>query len=60
MLAATIIAIFLVPTTFSLAERVAQRFGSSHDAGLDSTHDAGPPEDQDAPHPTAHHQGGAA
>ena len=60
MLAATIIAIFLVPTTFSLAESVAQRFGSSHNAGLDSTHDAGPPVDQDAPHPTAHHQGGAA
>jgi len=60
MLAATIIAIFLVPTTFSLAERVAQRFGSSHNAGLDSSHDAGPPEDQAAPHPTAHHQGSAA
>jgi HAE1 family hydrophobic/amphiphilic exporter-1 len=59
MLAATIIAIFLVPTTFSLAERVAQRFGSSHNAGLDSSHSAGPPEDHTAPGPAAP-QGGAA
>jgi HAE1 family hydrophobic/amphiphilic exporter-1 len=43
MLAATIIAIFLIPTTFSLAERVAQRFSKTHNAGLDSDHDAGPP-----------------
>jgi HAE1 family hydrophobic/amphiphilic exporter-1 len=48
MLAATIIAVFLIPTTFSLAERVAQRFGSSHNASLDSDHDAGPPK-QPAP-----------
>jgi len=41
--AATIIAIFLIPTTFSLAERVAQRFSKTHNAGLDSDHDAGPP-----------------
>jgi HAE1 family hydrophobic/amphiphilic exporter-1 len=59
MLAATIIAIFLVPTTFSLAERIAQRFGSSPDAGLDSIHSAGPPEDQTGPGPAAP-QGGAA
>jgi HAE1 family hydrophobic/amphiphilic exporter-1 len=43
MLAATILAIFLVPTTFSLAERVAQRFSKTHNAGLDSDHNAGPP-----------------
>jgi HAE1 family hydrophobic/amphiphilic exporter-1 len=43
MMAATVIAIFLVPTTFSIAERVAQRFGSTHNASLDSDHDAGPP-----------------
>jgi HAE1 family hydrophobic/amphiphilic exporter-1 len=43
MLAATLIAVFLVPTTFSLAERVAQRFSSTHNASLDSDHDAGPP-----------------
>jgi HAE1 family hydrophobic/amphiphilic exporter-1 len=58
MLAATIIAVFLVPMTFSLAERVAQRFGSSHNAGLDSDHDAGPPKDSPAS-PSEHH-GGAA
>jgi len=52
MLAATIIAIFLIPTTFSLAERVAQRFSSAHNASLDSDHDAGPPKDSKAP--TAH------
>jgi HAE1 family hydrophobic/amphiphilic exporter-1 len=43
MLAATLIAVFLIPVTFSLAERVAQRFGKTHNAGLDSDHDAGPP-----------------
>jgi len=43
MLAATLIAIFLIPVTFSIAERFAQRFGSAHNAGLDSDHDAGPP-----------------
>jgi HAE1 family hydrophobic/amphiphilic exporter-1 len=35
MLAATIIAIFLIPVTFSLAERVAARFGSDHSSSLD-------------------------
>ena len=35
MLAATIIAILFVPTTFSLAERVAQRFGTDHTTSLD-------------------------
>ena len=54
MLAATLIAIFLIPVTFSLAERVAQRFSGTHNASLDSDHDAGPPKD------TKHHQGGAA
>jgi HAE1 family hydrophobic/amphiphilic exporter-1 len=43
MLAATLIAIFLIPVTFSIAERFAQRFSSSHNASLDSDHDAGPP-----------------
>ena len=54
MLAATLIAIFLIPVTFSLAERVAQRFSGTHNASLDSDHDAGPPKD------TKHHQGGTA
>ncbi len=45
MLAATLIAIFLIPVTFSIAERFAQRFSSRHNAGLDSraSHDAGRP-----------------
>jgi HAE1 family hydrophobic/amphiphilic exporter-1 len=52
MLAATVLAIFLIPVTFSLAERVAQRFSKTHNAGLDSDHDAGPPKN------SAPHQGG--
>jgi HAE1 family hydrophobic/amphiphilic exporter-1 len=43
MLAATLIAVFLIPVTFSLAERTAQRFSATHNAGLDSDHNAGPP-----------------
>jgi HAE1 family hydrophobic/amphiphilic exporter-1 len=58
MLAATVIAIFLIPVTFSLAERVAQRFGKTHNAGLDSDHDAGPPKTKESPAP--HNQGGQA
>jgi HAE1 family hydrophobic/amphiphilic exporter-1 len=58
MLAATVIAIFLIPVTFSLAERVAQRFGKTHNAGLDSDHDAGPPKTKETPAP--HNQGGQA
>jgi hydrophobic/amphiphilic exporter-1 (mainly G- bacteria), HAE1 family len=54
MLAATLIAIFLIPVTFSIAERFAQRFGSAHNAGLDSDHDAGPPKTKVPP------QGGQA
>jgi len=54
MLAATLIAIFLIPVTFSIAERFAQRFSSAHNAGLDSDHDAGPPKT------TAPSQGGQA
>ncbi len=36
MLAATLIAIFLIPVTFSLAERVASRFGADHSGSLDA------------------------
>jgi HAE1 family hydrophobic/amphiphilic exporter-1 len=54
MLAATLIAIFLIPVTFSIAERFAQRFSTAHNAGLDSDHDAGPPKT------TAPSQGGQA
>jgi HAE1 family hydrophobic/amphiphilic exporter-1 len=35
MLTATVIAIFLIPVTFSLAERVAARFGSDHSGSLE-------------------------
>jgi HAE1 family hydrophobic/amphiphilic exporter-1 len=58
MAAATVIAVFLIPTTFSLAERVAQRFSKTHNAGLDSDHNAGPPvvEGQSLPD----HKGGQA
>jgi HAE1 family hydrophobic/amphiphilic exporter-1 len=54
MLAATLIAIFLIPVTFSIAERFAQRFSSAHNASLDSDHDAGPPK------PAAPSHGGQA
>ncbi|MGD0647661.1 MAG: multidrug efflux RND transporter permease subunit [Acidobacteriaceae bacterium] len=54
MLTATLIAIFLIPVTFSIAERFAQRFSSAHNASLDSDHDAGPPKT------TAPSQGGQA
>jgi HAE1 family hydrophobic/amphiphilic exporter-1 len=58
MLAATVLAILFIPTTFSLAERVAQRFSSTHNASLDSDHNAGPPvvESQSLPA----HKGGQA
>ncbi|MGA8940379.1 MAG: efflux RND transporter permease subunit, partial [Acidobacteriaceae bacterium] len=35
MLAATLIAIFLIPVTFSIAERVAGRFGKDHSGSLE-------------------------
>jgi HAE1 family hydrophobic/amphiphilic exporter-1 len=53
MLAATVLAIFLIPVTFSLAERVGQRFGKTHNASLDSDHDAGPPRTGAAKPPAA-------
>jgi len=40
MLAATAIAIFLVPVTFSMAERSSQRFGELHDGSIDAAHPA--------------------
>jgi HAE1 family hydrophobic/amphiphilic exporter-1 len=65
MLAATLIAIFLIPVTFSLAERVANRFGKDHSAGLevkghphDTTSQEGTP--ADAHHPSTPQQGGQA
>jgi HAE1 family hydrophobic/amphiphilic exporter-1 len=38
MLAATLIAIFLIPVTFSIAERIANRFGKDHSGSLDVRH----------------------
>ncbi len=36
MVAATLIAVFLIPVTFSLAERFSQRFGKEHTGSLDA------------------------
>ena len=38
MTAATLIAVLLVPVTFSLSERISQRFGKTHSASLDEKH----------------------
>ena len=48
MTAATLIAVLLVPVTFSLSERISQRFGKTHSASLDEKH---PPDEPtpDAP-----------
>jgi len=42
MTAATLIAVLLVPVTYSLSERISQRFGRTHSASLDEKH---PPEE---------------
>jgi HAE1 family hydrophobic/amphiphilic exporter-1 len=47
MTAATLIAVLLVPVTYSLSERISQRFGKMHSASLDDKH---PP---DVPAPIA-------
>jgi HAE1 family hydrophobic/amphiphilic exporter-1 len=67
MLAATLIAIFLIPVTFSIAERFANRFGKDHSGSLDvKGHELHPQDEIPAPgHPTAHptappQQGGQA
>lgn len=52
MTAATLIAVLLVPVTFSLSERISQRLGRTHSAGLDEKH---PPE---GPAPRAPNPGG--
>jgi HAE1 family hydrophobic/amphiphilic exporter-1 len=53
MLAATLIAVFLVPVTFAVVERLSHRFSGDHDGGLMSHHEPGherrhPDEDQRA------------
>jgi hydrophobic/amphiphilic exporter-1 (mainly G- bacteria), HAE1 family len=66
MLAATLIAIFLIPVTFSIAERFANRFGSDHSASLDvkghhdESQDAQPASAHPVAHPTTPQQGGQA
>jgi HAE1 family hydrophobic/amphiphilic exporter-1 len=51
MLAATLIAIFLIPVTFSIAERFANRFGKDHNGSLDVK---GHPGDSQSPPPPPH------
>jgi HAE1 family hydrophobic/amphiphilic exporter-1 len=51
MLAATLIAIFLIPVTFSIAERFANRFGKDHNGSLDAK---GHPGDSQSPPPPPH------
>jgi HAE1 family hydrophobic/amphiphilic exporter-1 len=50
MTAATLIAVLLVPVTYSLSERISQRFGSTHSASLDEKH---PPEEPEPVEPPA-------
>jgi HAE1 family hydrophobic/amphiphilic exporter-1 len=38
MTAATLIAVLLVPVTYSFSERISQRFGPAHSASLDAKH----------------------
>jgi HAE1 family hydrophobic/amphiphilic exporter-1 len=68
MLAATLIAVFMVPTTFSIAERVSNRLGGGHDGSLEvkghhEDRDANNPDNPDnppSPKPAAPSQGGHA
>jgi HAE1 family hydrophobic/amphiphilic exporter-1 len=46
MLAATLISIFLVPTTFSIAEQISNKLGKEHNGSLDAV---GHPDDCDNP-----------
>jgi HAE1 family hydrophobic/amphiphilic exporter-1 len=60
MLAATLISIFLIPVTFSLAERVASRFGQDHSASLDVKGHPNPHKSNDPHHDSTHPTGGQA
>jgi HAE1 family hydrophobic/amphiphilic exporter-1 len=60
MLAATVIAIFLIPVTFSIAERVAGRFSQDHSGSLElKGHPAHRRSNEPAPDPE-HPKGGQA
>jgi hypothetical protein len=61
MLAATVIAIFLIPVTFSIAERFANRFGKDHSGSLDvKGHLVESQSAQSSPNPAAPQPGGQA
>jgi HAE1 family hydrophobic/amphiphilic exporter-1 len=60
MLAATLIAIFLIPVTFSIAERVASRFGQDHSASLEVKGHPNSRTMKNPPPDTRHNQGGQA
>ncbi len=60
MLAATLISIFLIPVTFSLAERVASRFGQDHSASLEVKGHPNPHKSNDPHHDSTHSTGGQA
>ena len=60
MLAATLISIFLIPVTFSLAERVASRFGQDHSASLEVKGHPNPHKSNDPHHDSTHPTGGQA
>ncbi len=60
MLAATLISIFLIPVTFSLAERVASRFGQDHSASLEVKGHPNPHKSNDPHHDSTHTTGGQA
>ena len=57
MTAATLVAVFLVPVTFSLSERISQRFGKTHSASLDEKH---PPDEPTPNVPDSGHRPSAA
>ncbi len=58
MLAATVIAIFLIPVTFSIAERFANRFGTDHSGSLDVKGHPDEQKSQDATHAIEHSKEG--
>ncbi|HEY5211840.1 MAG TPA: efflux RND transporter permease subunit, partial [Acidobacteriaceae bacterium] len=60
MLAATVIAIFLIPVTFSIAERFANRFGSDHSGSLDVKGHPDEHKSQDVTHAIEHSKEGQA
>lgn len=58
MLAATVIAIFLIPVTFSIAERVAGRFGKDHSGSLELKGHPAHRRSTEPPAPTSETKGG--